>query len=134
MAIRSATGGRPGDATARRPAFPPGKLFHVLRRTVVRNLLRSGVPERVAMAITGHTTRSLFDRYHIVNEPDLQQAAVRLADYVASQPTESKVVLFQRVAQAGSGREPGQNPDNPRVVHGARRREMPGMRGAPGGN
>ena len=58
------------------------KHLHDMRRSAVRNLVRSGVPESVAMRISGHRSRAVFERYNITSEDDLRDAAVKLHNYV----------------------------------------------------
>ena len=85
-------GGRPVSATVLRKwwraataaAGHPGLIFHDLRRSAVRNMIRAGVSEPVAMAISGHQSAAVFRRYNITSIDDQRRALTSTQAYVAA--------------------------------------------------
>jgi integrase len=73
-----------------------GKIFHDLRRSAVRDFVRAGVPETVAMSITGHRTRAVFDRYDIASQRDKRAALTATEAHREAQSPMSNIAPFAR--------------------------------------
>jgi len=84
-----------------------GLILHDFRRTGARNLVRAGVPDAVAMRLTGHKTRSIFDRYNIVSESDLLAPSERLHRHLDAQPTTQRIVPVFSETRTNNGQFTG---------------------------
>jgi integrase len=83
--------------TACRMAGVPDRLFHDLRRSGVRDMIRAGVAPHVAMTISGHETDSMLKRYAIISDADQRAALRRTADFRAAEQQEQRGVVSERV-------------------------------------
>ncbi len=79
-------------ATACRMAGVPGRLFHDLRRSAVRHLIRAGVSQHVAQSISGHRSPSMFKRYNITDEPDQREALRATEAYRQQQAAQAEKI------------------------------------------
>jgi len=70
-------------------AGEPGLLFHDLRRSGVRNMVRAGNSRKAAMAVSGHKTEAVFNRYDIVSGADLTALAERTGEYLRERTGEA---------------------------------------------
>ena len=119
--------------TACQAAGVPTRFLHDCRRTAARNLIRANVPERVAMLLTGHKSRAIFDRYNIIHEQELLDAGDQLVAYLAQQA--QAVPARQRPHPGGPATPRTAPPPSPRATHHrVRARRTPASRAAGAGH
>jgi integrase len=76
--------------------LPPGRLFHDLRRSAVRSLIRAGVDQQTAMRVSGHKTPSMFARYRIIEAEETAAALSKVDAWLSTQPKERNVASLAR--------------------------------------
>jgi integrase len=86
-----------------------GLLFHDLRRTAVRTFIRAGVPRSIAMRYSGHASETIFERYNITDEGDLQDGAAQVNEY-------SRLKRAEAEANAANAANAKNKPGGLRVV------------------
>jgi integrase len=85
----------------------PHALFHDLRRTALTNMIEAGLSEKEAMEISGHKTRAVFDRYHIVSERRMRQNAEKLGAHLKAKDAALQNAAVQITVQDGGARRDG---------------------------
>ena len=86
-------GGLPGRQESRR------FVFHNTRHTALTNLVNADVPAHEAMPVSGHHTRSVFDRYSLSLKQQTKAALRRVTEYTQQQDTTATVIPVQRPVQ-----------------------------------
>ena len=93
--------------------LPAGPIFHDFRRTAVRNMNRAGIQRKIAMLISGHKTESIFERYNITNNGDLEEAALKMEAFrnrgeeAKTQKGQEALFLFYLLSNLAHGHKIG---------------------------